>query len=143
MQLIQKFESRSIAQTEAIARELAARFRPNDLILLEGDLGSGKTFLVKALCKIWQTEDEAVSPSFAIVHQYRGQIPVHHLDLYRIQDERELDHLGWEELLDAGAVTFIEWPQILEAQLSGYYKIKIEMNGATRYFHLYFIEENK
>lgn len=136
MRLIQQFESNSIEETEKFAHELAARFQANDIVLLEGELGSGKTFLVKALCKIWQTEDEAVSPSFAIVHQYRGALPVNHLDLYRIHDERELDQLGWEELLDCGAVTFIEWPQILEAHLENFYKIRIELQGEKRIFSL-------
>lgn len=136
MQLIQKFESHSIEETEAIASQLATCFKPNDVILLEGELGSGKTFLVKVLCKIWKTEDDAVSPSFAIVHQYRGPIPVNHLDLYRIHDERELDQLGWEELLDSGAITFIEWPQILEKHLDWYYKVTIEMQETKRIFTL-------
>lgn len=140
MRLIQQFTSRSIEDSERIAAKLAGRFLANDVVLLEGELGSGKTFLVKALCKIWETEDEAVSPSFAIVHQYRGALPVNHLDLYRIHDERELDQLGWEELLDCGAVTFIEWPQILEKHLQNYYKIRIEMQGEKRLFSLFLFD---
>ena len=136
MQVLEVFESKSPQETEEIARELSGRFKKNDVILLEGDLGSGKTFLVKALCRIWQTEDEAVSPSFAIIHHYRGNIPVNHFDFYRIHSETELDQLGWEEMLIAGAVTFIEWPQLLEKHLAAYYKISIAIKGDKRRFKL-------
>ena len=131
-----KFNSKSPEETEQIAVSLAEKFKENDIILLEGDLGSGKTFLVKAFCKIWQTDDEAVSPSFAILNQYRGKKQVNHFDLYRIHDERELDQLGWEEFLESGAITFIEWPQLLEKHLENYYKITIEMQGRERVFTL-------
>jgi tRNA threonylcarbamoyladenosine biosynthesis protein TsaE len=106
------------------------------VILLEGNLGSGKTFLVKEICKILNTEDEASSPSFAILYQYSGPVPVNHFDLYRIKDIRELDNLGWEEHLTRGAITFIEWPEILESQLIDFYKINITNNDKYREFIL-------
>ena len=92
-------------------------FKPGDVILFDGDLGSGKTFFVKAVCKVWQTEDEPSSPSFAIIYRYRGPVTVNHFDLYRIKNEVELDNLGWEEYLTKDAVTFIEWPQLIENKL--------------------------
>lgn len=137
MDLIKTYSAKTEQETLTIARELAKRFSSNDVVLLEGNLGSGKTFLVKSLCEIWQTTDPAVSPSFAILHQYRGAQPVNHFDLYRIESVYELDNLGWEEFLETGAITFIEWPQILEPQLDGYYKIKITMQSDVRIFKLY------
>ena len=137
MELIKQYSATTEEDTKSIALDLSARFQVNDIVLLEGDLGSGKTFLVKALCEIWQTTDEAASPTFAILHQYRGKMPVNHFDLYRIETVDELDNLGWEEFLEMDAVTFIEWPQILEAQLDEYYKIKINMQGVKREFELY------
>lgn len=137
MVLLKTFPSESEQDTINIARELSGRFSDNDVVLLEGDLGSGKTFLVKALCKIWQTTDEASSPTFAILHQYRGPRPVNHFDLYRIENVAELDNLGWEEFLEMGAVSFIEWPQMMEPQLRDYYKIKIHSDGTTRTFELF------
>ncbi len=136
MKILDKFNSKTPEDTETIAGKLAKIYKENDIILLEGSLGSGKTFLVKAICKIWQTDDEAVSPSFTILNQYRGKKQVNHFDLYRIHDERELDQLGWEEILESGAVTFIEWPRLLEKHLADYYKIKIEMQGTNRVFTL-------
>ena len=134
MSVLEIFHSESVDDTVKIAEELALRFKPNDVILLEGNLGSGKTFLVKEICKILNTEDEASSPSFAILYQYSGPVPVNHFDLYRIKDIRELDNLGWEEHLTLGAITFIEWPEILESQLIDYYKINITINDKYREF---------
>jgi tRNA threonylcarbamoyladenosine biosynthesis protein TsaE len=136
MSVLEIFHSESVDDTVKIAEELAPRFKPNDVILLEGNLGSGKTFLVKEICKILNTEDEASSPSFAILYQYSGPVPVNHFDLYRIKDIRELDNLGWEEHLTRGAITFIEWPEILESQLIDFYKINITNNDKYREFIL-------
>ena len=134
MSVLEIFHSESVDDTVKIAEELAPRFKPNDVILLEGNLGPGKTFLVKEICKILNTEDEASSPSFAILYQYSGPVPVNHFDLYRIKDIRELDNLGWEEHLTSGAITFIEWPEILESQLIDFYKINITINDKYREF---------
>jgi len=118
------------------AGELAQLFQLSDTILLEGNLGAGKTFLVKEICKLWKTFDEASSPSFAILHQYNGPIPVNHFDLYRIDDVRELDNLGWEEHINNSSVTFIEWPGLIEKQLHKYYKLQLDFNNPSRVFTL-------
>ena len=136
MKILDRYSSKSPKETEQAAEILAGIFKEGDIVLLEGDLGSGKTFLVKALCKIWQTEDEAVSPTFTILNHYSGRMQVNHFDLYRIQEERELDQLGWEEIIDGGGVTFIEWPQMLEKHLEYYYKLKIEMQDGERIISL-------
>lgn len=137
MELIKTFTAEKEQETIRFARELAGIFSSGDVVLLEGDLGTGKTFLVKALCRIWQTIDEAASPTFAIIHLYRGLQPVNHFDLYRIENVNELDNLGWEEFLETDAITFIEWPLILEPQLEKYYKIKISLQGGKRIFKLF------
>ena len=120
MKQIKQIKINTIKDSIKFAGELAQLFQLSDTILLEGNLGTGKTFLVKEICKIWKTYDEASSPSFAILQQYNGPIPVNHFDLYRINNVRELDNLGWEEHLNNGAVTFIEWPGIIEKQLKKY-----------------------
>lgn len=136
MKQVKQVTIKSIIESVQFANELAQLFKLSDIILLEGDLGTGKTFLVKEICKIWKTYDEPSSPSFAILHQYNGQIPVNHFDLYRINNIRELDNLGWEEHLNNGAVTFIEWPGIIEDQLKQYYKIQMEFAKQARIFTL-------
>lgn len=137
MDVIKTFTSETEQETVQVARELAALFSAGDVVLLDGDLGTGKTFLVKALCRIWETIDEAASPTFAILHQYRGPQPVNHFDLYRIKNVNELDNLGWEEFLETDAVTFIEWPEILEPRLERYYKITISLIDGKRVLKLY------
>ena len=130
----------TIEDSVKFAKELAQLFQLSDTVLLEGNLGTGKTFLVKEICKIWKTYDEPSSPSFAILHQYNGPIPVNHFDLYRIRDIRELDNLGWEEHIGNGAVTFIEWPGIIENQLWQYYKIQMDFKNKTRIFTLSYVD---
>lgn len=136
MKQIKEIKIDTIEDSIKFAGELAKLFQLSDIILLEGNLGTGKTFLVKEICKIWKTNDEASSPSFAILHQYNGLIPVNHFDLYRINDIRELDNLGWEEHINNGAVTFIEWPGIIEKQLKNYYKLHLEFDNNSRIFAL-------
>ena len=138
---IQKI-AESQSDTIEFAKELVRILRPNDVILLKGELGSGKTFLVKQICRLLKTEDEASSPSFAIIHQYRGKTMVNHFDFYRLHSAVELDQLGWEELLGAGAITLIEWPELIEAHLSDYYKITIEIEKEKRIFTLTHVKKN-
>jgi len=136
MKQINKNVITSIEESIKYAGKLARFFKLCDTVLLDGNLGTGKTFLVKEICKIWKTQDEPSSPSFAILHQYNGPIPVNHFDFYRINDIRELDNLGWEEYLNNDAVTFIEWPGIIEDQLREYYKIQLEFKNNTRIYTL-------
>jgi tRNA threonylcarbamoyl adenosine modification protein YjeE len=140
MKKLLEIRAHSESDTKTFAQQLIKLLKPNDVVLLEGNLGTGKTFLVKQICRLLKTEDEASSPSFAIIHQYYGQQPVNHFDFYRLHHEAELDQLGWEELLSAGAISFIEWPELVEKHLSVYYKITIVMDNSDRIFTLYRIE---
>ena len=82
------------------------------VIALSGELGAGKTALAQAICSGLGVLDPVTSPTFALVHQYRGgRAVVFHLDLYRINSETELDNLAWDELLDSNAVVLVEWPE--------------------------------
>ena len=97
------------ADTLALARSLAAVLEGGDVIGLEGGLGAGKTTFTRgAVHGLGVSEETAVtSPTFALLHQYRGRLPIAHADFYRLTDELELDELGIEELLDEGAVLFV------------------------------------
>ncbi|MEJ2053302.1 MAG: tRNA (adenosine(37)-N6)-threonylcarbamoyltransferase complex ATPase subunit type 1 TsaE [Calditrichaceae bacterium] len=132
MKRIKQINVYSEEDTRRFAAELAGLLKIGDTVLLEGDLGTGKTFLVKEICRVWKTEDEPSSPSFAILHQYNGPVPVNHFDFYRIEEIRELDNLGWEEHLNNNTVTFIEWPGLIEKQLKTYYKIQLNFNNQGR-----------
>ena len=81
---------------------------------LHGDLGAGKTTLIKAFCMALGVADRTSSPSFAIVNEYRAGSgdPLYHFDLYRLKAAEELDGIGFEEYLDSGNYCFIEWPEL-------------------------------
>ncbi len=102
--------SRSAAATRALGRRLGALLRPGDVVALEGDLGAGKTELVRGACAGARVPlEEVSSPSFAIVATYRGRLPVHHADLYRIADEDELYGTGFGDLVGGEGALLVEW----------------------------------
>jgi tRNA threonylcarbamoyladenosine biosynthesis protein TsaE len=124
--------SKSISESQKIAQELSALFKPGDVILLEGTLGSGKTFMVQQICKNWRVQEDVTSPTFTIIQNYTGDVAVNHMDLYRIEQIEELDQLGWEEMVYSDAITFIEWPQKVVPLLKSFYKIKINLVDGQR-----------
>jgi tRNA threonylcarbamoyladenosine biosynthesis protein TsaE len=84
--------------------------RPPLVVAICGELGSGKTTLVQAVCRGYGVAEPVTSPTFALVHEYTAPASaVYHLDLYRIADERELTNLGWDELIAAHALILVEW----------------------------------
>ncbi len=102
--------TRSAAATRALGVRLGALLAPGDVIALEGDLGAGKTQLVRGACAgAHVPADEVSSPSFAIVATYRGRLPVHHADLYRIADEDELHATGFGDLVGGDGALLVEW----------------------------------
>jgi len=107
------FATHSAEETIALGRELAALLRPPKLVLLRGDLGAGKTTMVKGIAEAFEAAlaDDVTSPTFTLVHEYRGpRATLYHIDLYRIEGERELATLGLDELLlEPNNVVIIEW----------------------------------
>ncbi len=132
MKLLKSWISNSISNSHKVAAELSKILKPGDIVLLEGILGSGKTFLVQEICKNWRVEEDVTSPTFTLIQNYNGDISVNHMDLYRIENIEELDNLGWEDMVYSNAVTFIEWPQKLEPVLQSFYKIEIELKETQR-----------
>lgn len=105
-----EFVSRSLAETADIGRAIAAELRPGLLIGMTGTLGSGKTALTRAIAAGLEIDpDTVVSPTFALCVPYRGRLDVQHIDAYRIGSLDELDELGLDEQLEAGAVLIVEW----------------------------------
>jgi len=111
-----EFESKSSAGTIAIGRKLANLLTPPRLMILRGDLGAGKTTLVKGIAAALGAADpdEVTSPTFTLVHEYAGTldgrpIKLLHLDLYRLDAERQLDSLGIEEMRTPDAIILVEW----------------------------------
>ena len=106
-----KFETHSEAETIAAGRTIAKHLVAPKLVLLRGDLGAGKTTLVKGIADALEAAapDEVTSPTFTLVHEYRGpHTTVYHLDLYRIESESELATIGLDDLRD-GSTVLVEW----------------------------------
>jgi tRNA threonylcarbamoyladenosine biosynthesis protein TsaE len=97
------------AATRAVGRALGEVARAGDILLLEGPLGSGKTALVQGLAEGLECADAAASPTFVLVRQHRGRLPLVHADLYRVEDARDAARLGLLELAEDGVLA-VEWP---------------------------------
>ena len=105
---------RKPADAEEVARFILQSHAEARIFAFTGDLGAGKTTLIKALCKVLGVADQTSSPSFAIVNEYRTGAgdPLYHFDLYRLKAEEELEGIGFDEYVDSGARCFIEWPEL-------------------------------
>lgn len=100
----------------AIASQLAGFFTEQKVMCFEGDLGAGKTTLIKALCRVLGVKDPVSSPTFSLVNEYlatdnSGSSTIYHIDLYRLKDEEEAIAAGIEEHLYSGSICLVEWPQ--------------------------------
>jgi tRNA threonylcarbamoyladenosine biosynthesis protein TsaE len=105
---------REMTERELVAwgEELGRGLRPPAIITLTGDLGAGKTTLTQAICRGYGVRDEVTSPTFAIVHAYDApKSQVHHVDLYRLEGPRELQNIGWDDLIRSDGVLIVEWPE--------------------------------
>ncbi len=102
--------STSVEQTQAYARFLAASLKPNDVIMLTGDLGAGKTHFTQGLAQALGIMREVTSPTFTLMSVYEaGALPLYHFDLYRLEDPLELEDIGFYEALESEGVSCIEW----------------------------------
>lgn len=104
------FKSHSVEETQAVGRHIANRLNGNEVIGISGDLGAGKTQLVKGICSYFGIDsDEVSSPTFSIVNEYDGNIKIYHFDFYRIKSEDELWDIGIEDYFTFPGLKLIEW----------------------------------
>ena len=124
--------TRSEGETAAVARELAAGLNAGDVVLLSGNLGAGKTAFVRGLAEgLGHDPEDVSSPTFTLVHEYRGgRLVLYHVDLYRL-DRAAVDDLGLEEMGVSDGVLAIEWPDRLTHDLPGARTIEIEIVDDT------------
>jgi tRNA threonylcarbamoyladenosine biosynthesis protein TsaE len=104
-----RLRSADEATTKAIGAALAGLLDPGDVVGLAGDLGAGKTRLVQGAAAALGVEDPVLSPTFMLLREYDGDLPVHHVDAYRLAGPVELEDLGLDEVLAPDAVAFVEW----------------------------------
>ncbi len=142
-----KFISKCEQDTINFAKELAKKLNKKDIIVLSGDLGSGKTKFVQGVLKYFGLENEISSPTFTIVNEYNTNIcPIYHFDVYRLADIDEFYAMGGEEYFENG-ICLIEWGEIIEDALpSNYLKVifnKSESNENFRELTIQYVGSNK
>lgn len=114
---MRSFTTHSADQTVQLGRELAPDLRPGTIVLLRGDLGAGKTTLIKGIAEGFHAAaaEDVTSPTFTLIHEYRSrEITLYHIDLYRIDTQRELDTLALDDLRDPKSILLIEWGEKFE-----------------------------
>lgn len=111
------FQTHSADETTELGRQIAAELKPGTIVLLRGDLGAGKTTMVKGIAEGFNAAqaEEVTSPTFTLIHEYRGpQVTLYHIDLYRIDTQRELDTLALDDLMTPQSILLIEWGEKFE-----------------------------
>jgi tRNA threonylcarbamoyladenosine biosynthesis protein TsaE len=121
------FETTSAAETEALGARIAANLRPGDVIVVAGEVGAGKTTLIRGACRALGVEGPVTSPTFTIGRRYEGRVPVSHLDLYRLSDLEREDPALLEDYADEGSVAFVEWPAVARARLAGRIALEVRI----------------
>lgn len=121
--------SQSVAETMQFGRQLASALKPGDVVALSGDLGTGKTCLVKGIAAGLGITHAVTSPTFTLIHDYGSLV---HIDLYRLDSEREALHIGIEEYLPGKSITVIEWAERITPLLPAH----------TKRIHLSVVDEN-
>jgi len=106
----------ALEQTEKFGQALGGEAQPGDVLCLDGDLGAGKTTLTQAIARGLDVPADCyvTSPSFAIMHEYPGRLPMYHMDFYRLGDSSEVEELGFEEYFYLSGLTVIEWSRRAE-----------------------------
>ena len=130
-----KLISNSVEETIEIGEEIAAKLKKGDVVALIGNLGSGKTVLTKGIAKGLGVKDVRYvnSPSFVIIKEYKGKIPLYHFDLYRLDKAHSLDPLSYDEYFYGRGVTVIEWADKIRKLLpKKYLEIRLSAAGENK-----------
>lgn len=112
-----EYLSHSVEETEALGVSLARKLRPGDVVAYRGDLGAGKTALTRGLARGLGCTGRVTSPTFTIVNEYGGPVPLFHFDMYRLGGPDELYDIGWEDYLVRGGVCAVEWSERITGAL--------------------------
>jgi tRNA threonylcarbamoyladenosine biosynthesis protein TsaE len=131
---LETVESSSEAETEAAGARIAAGLGPGDLVVVSGEVGAGKTTLIRGACRALGVAGPVTSPTFTIGQRYAGRIAVSHLDLYRLSDLEREDPALLEDYLDADSIAFVEWPAVGGRELANRIalEVRIEHRGGDR-----------
>ena len=106
-----EFLSHSVSETENLGCRLASVLSPGSVVAYQGGLGMGKTAFTRGLARGLECRARVTSPTYTIVYEYEGRMPLFHFDMYRLPDEDALFDIGWEDYLDRGGVCAVEWSE--------------------------------
>lgn len=122
--------SHSEQETEALGERLARQLKPGTVIAYEGDLGAGKTAFTRGLARGLEVTDRVTSPTYTIVNEYEGRIPLFHFDMYRLTSSEDLFDIGWEDYLNRGGILAVEWSSRVSDALTDALYITIRKDPA-------------
>jgi tRNA threonylcarbamoyladenosine biosynthesis protein TsaE len=127
--------TKSADETEALGEQIGRALVPGMVLALMGGLGAGKTTLTKGIARGLEVSDLVHSPTFTLIHEHYGRLPVYHFDLYRLTAPEELDDLGYEDYFYGEGVSVVEWPEkVLSLLPPDHIEINIESEGDNRTF---------
>jgi tRNA threonylcarbamoyladenosine biosynthesis protein TsaE len=121
-------ESSSAEETEAAGAKIGERLDRGDVVVVSGELGAGKTTLIRGACRALGVESPVTSPTFTIGQRYLGRLPISHLDLYRLGGLEDEDPALLDDYLDPGSVAFLEWPALAEPQLARRHVLAVRLD---------------
>lgn len=133
-------ETHSPEETWVLAAGLADELDPGTVIALHGDLGAGKTCFIQGYAAALGIDEPITSPTYTLIGEYEGRLPLHHIDLYRLSGPEEALGLGLEEYFDANGITAIEWAERAEGLLPSdmlHIQIKADAETGTRTFRIF------
>jgi tRNA threonylcarbamoyladenosine biosynthesis protein TsaE len=138
------FISSCTEETEAVGMSIADHLKIGDVIALNGDLGAGKTVFARGIARGLGVEGVVASPTYTIVHEYSGKLPLYHFDVYRIDSVEDMEDIGYYDYIDKG-VCVIEWAEIISDILpAGFIHVQINKIGENdRKIIVDFLSENK
>ncbi len=108
-----KFHTESVEETSGIGERLGRLLSKGNIICLSGDLGAGKTSFAKGIAKGLEVKDYVTSPTYTIINEYEGRLPMYHFDAYRLNNAEEMDELGYEEYFFGDGAVVLEWADIV------------------------------
>lgn len=124
---MKRYESYSYEDTACIAKEFADGLKGGEFVAMYGELGAGKTAFVQGVARALGITRHVTSPTFTIVNEYEGRLPLYHFDVYRISDPDEMYEIGYEDYLGMGGVCIVEWSELIEELFPEEY-IRITIN---------------
>ena len=124
----QNFKVNGLDATDSFGKKLGSLLQPGSILLLEGEMGAGKTTLIKSICSVLGINPDIVtSPTYTFANRYPGNLEVSHVDLFRIENPEELDDFDREELICDDGITMIEWPSLFEKTLKEDHLLKLQL----------------